>query len=101
MLVLFYLIQVLCRKEIKTRFFAAVTVAAAVTTGSLFVLVPAIKSKFQNGAWAALTALFVYNASSGSTLVAAKDRMVGIFVGSSYSYVVLLILEAADPTRLI
>ncbi len=48
---------------------------------------------FTQGTWVSLTALFVFTQSSGATLRAARDRLLGIFVGTSYAFIALLILR--------
>lgn len=48
---------------------------------------------FSQGQWVALTALFVFTPSSGATLRAARDRLLGIFIGTSYAFIALLILR--------
>ena len=76
----------------------ALIVALAVGVSLCFVYIPTLQAIFTQGTWVSLTALFVFTQSSGATLRAARDRLLGIFVGTSYAFIALLILRyTADP----
>jgi uncharacterized membrane protein YccC len=76
----------------------ALIVSLAVAVSLCFVYIPELKAIFTQGTWVSLTALFVFTQNSGATLRAARDRLLGIFVGTSYAFIALLILRyTADP----
>ncbi len=61
----------------------ALIVALAVSFSLCFVFIPDLVAIFSQGLWVSLTALFVFTQSSGATLRAARDRLLGIFVGKN------------------
>ena len=56
-------------------------------------LIPGVVAVFSRGAWVTLTAIFVFSTSSGSTIRAARDRLLGIFIGTAYAFIALLIIR--------
>ncbi len=80
-------------RGLAVRLLSALTVSVAVVISLLFSMVPVLTAQFSRGSWVSLTCIFVYNNNGGATLRAARDRFIGIFVGASYAFVVILILR--------
>lgn len=84
----------------RTRLVSAFVASACVALSLPFVFVPELREVFSVGIWVSLTALFVYTPSSGATLRAARDRLLGIFLGTSYAFICLIVLRYTSPSPL-
>lgn len=86
------------RKRNIARLFNCFVITLSVLIASLFVAVPQISSSFPSGVSAAVTCIFIFDdASFGSTLVKSRERLVGIVVGGTFSYVAILSVGSLVP----